>query len=76
MKKIFIHAGPGKTGTSTIQHWLSRNVDLLAENGIHYPYHDVDSNGVSPGNYDAVLSQDENDKWIVDADKTNSLIDR
>ena len=32
MKKIYIHAGPGKTGTSTIQHWLSRNVDLLAEN--------------------------------------------
>ena len=31
MKKIFIHAGPGKTGTSTIQHWLSRNVDFLAE---------------------------------------------
>lgn len=74
MKSIFIHAGPGKTGTSAIQHWMSNHVDYLADNGIHYPSHDVDINGISPGNYDAVLSQNDNGVWCVDKNKVEILL--
>jgi len=33
-KTIFIHIGPGKTGTTTIQHALLKNEAILRENGI------------------------------------------
>ncbi|MFT4711171.1 MAG: hypothetical protein ACJAZ8_000136 [Planctomycetota bacterium] len=41
MKRIVLHIGYGKTGTTAIQGALAANRGLLAENGIHYPkWHD------------------------------------
>ena len=36
MKKLFIHIGLSKTGTSAIQSWLSLNVNSLAKQGVDY----------------------------------------
>tara|TARA_R110001583_G_scaffold195533_1_gene375559 strand:- start:101 stop:1432 length:1332 start_codon:yes stop_codon:yes gene_type:complete len=53
-KKIFIHVGPPKTGTSAIQSWFSKNTSQLRSNGVYYPAHALDSNGVSSGNLNTV----------------------
>ncbi|TPV55143.1 hypothetical protein FJ444_17955 [Aestuariibacter sp. GS-14] len=53
--KIVIHFGPPKTGTSTIQHWLVNNAQLLGERGVYYPGHKVDENGVSSGNLESLF---------------------
>ena len=37
MKKIVIHIGRHKTGTSSIQRFLKDNKEKLSEHGIHYP---------------------------------------
>jgi hypothetical protein len=49
-KRIFIHVGPPKTGTSAIQFWLHQNISHLTENKVFYPFHYMSSNGVSSGN--------------------------
>ncbi|MCB0520256.1 MAG: methyltransferase domain-containing protein [Lewinellaceae bacterium] len=36
-KKLFLHVGPPKTGTTTVQHFLAQNRDKLASAGILYP---------------------------------------
>ncbi|GAP74584.1 hypothetical protein W04_1100 [Pseudoalteromonas sp. SW0106-04] len=72
-KKIIIHAGPGKTGTSAIQSWLSSNIELLKSHGIHYPAHEVDSNSVSSGNLLKVLKSDGK-HWVVDEVKLKQLV--
>ena len=36
-RKCFIHIGPHKTGTTSIQRFLSKNVDLLTERGVYFP---------------------------------------
>lgn len=48
--KIIFHFGPPKTGTSALQKWLSSNRIWLQQEGIYYPDHSVDINGVSSGN--------------------------
>lgn len=54
MKKIYIHAGPGKSGTSAIQSFLAKNIRALERVGFSYP--DIDSidesinGGVTGGN--------------------------
>ncbi len=55
MKNVIIHFGPPKTGTSALQHWLVNNHALLLQNGIFYPVHDVDRNGISSGNDSAIF---------------------
>jgi hypothetical protein len=53
-KKVFIHVGPPKTGTSAIQNWFSENTKTLLSKGIYYPKHALDPNGVSSGNLSTV----------------------
>jgi len=36
-KTVYLHIGRHKTGTSTIQNFLSRNTDLLIEHNFYYP---------------------------------------
>lgn len=37
MKKVFIHSGFHKTGTTSIQEYCYRNFDILKSNNIYYP---------------------------------------
>ncbi len=76
MKRVIIHAGPGKTGTSAIQHWMNKNREYLAEHGIFYPQHRTDCNGVSSGNLHEVLSMSDDGVRYVDKSKLNNLVDR
>lgn len=49
-KRVIIHLGPPKTGTSAIQFWLSSHVEKLADQGVFYPDHRHDRNNISSGN--------------------------
>lgn len=62
MKPVIIHVGPPKTGTSAIQRWCINNAKLLASEGIFYPEHDLDKNGVSSGNLLSVCNIENRDK--------------
>jgi hypothetical protein len=64
-KKIFIHIGPPKSGTSAIQYALNNARDLLRSEGIDYPEHEVGPNGISSGNMNTILSLNEDGKWQV-----------
>jgi hypothetical protein len=55
-KKVFIHVGPPKTGTSAIQNWFSENTEILLTKGVYYPKHALDPNGVSSGNLSTVCN--------------------
>ena len=57
--KIVFHFGPPKTGTSAIQKWLSSNSEWLISQGVYYPQHSLDPNGVSSGNLRSVFSGDK-----------------
>lgn len=57
--RIIFHFGPPKTGTSAIQKWLSSNTKWLVSQGVHYPQHSLDQNGVSSGNLRSVFSGDK-----------------
>ncbi len=73
-KRIVIHAGPGKTGTSAIQAWLSQNEEILLENSIFYPRHNLPKNEISSGNIKEILSQNKEGKWQVDEALVNKLL--
>lgn len=60
MEKIIIHVGPPKSGTSAIQKWMSDNRDLLLKNGVFYPSHETDENGVSSGNLLSLFDKSSN----------------
>ena len=44
-KRVFLHIGQSKTGTTSLQNFLAKHRDTLAENGILYP--DFFKNGVA-----------------------------
>ena len=73
MKKVFIHIGPPKSGTSAIQKWLSDNRDYLDSKGVFYPEHELDENGVSSGNLYSLFSQKDDD-FVLDTEKVSSLM--
>lgn len=54
-RKMLVHVGPGKTGTSALQAWLTTHRDELHAAGVDYPAHDLDPNRVSSGNRDHLL---------------------
>lgn len=57
--KVVFHFGPPKSGTSAIQKWMSSNRQWLIEQGIYYPAHVLDVNGVSSGNLRKVFVESE-----------------
>lgn len=73
-KKIIIHAGPGKTGTSAIQAWLCQHQNELKNNKILYPNHDVGKHEVSSGNFKSILKCQQGN-WSIDDTKLNKLVD-
>lgn len=48
-KRVVVHVGPPKTGTSAIQNWCVKNTKILNNYGIYYPTHEMDNNGISSG---------------------------
>ncbi|MEG3766281.1 hypothetical protein [Alteromonas sp. 14N.309.X.WAT.G.H12] len=75
MKKLIIHVGPPKSGTSAIQKWLSENRDLLVQQGFFYPKHNVDDNGVSSGNVFEVFEEQKDKSLTISTRKVDALFD-
>jgi hypothetical protein len=73
-KRIIFHIGPPKSGSSAIQKWLNDNNDELIRNGIYYPVHDVDANGVSSGNFAVLLDYDCKGNKKLNLSKKNKLL--
>lgn len=73
-KQFFIHVGPPKTGTSAIQKWMCENTQLLEQEGVYYPKHDTDRNGVSSGNLLSIYSRDSNGSLYLDENKVQDLL--
>jgi hypothetical protein len=71
--RIIIHVGPPKSGTSAIQKWLVTHHKLLLDNGIYYPTHEFDKNGVSSGNVLSLYDRSENKKLTFSEDKFRQL---
>lgn len=71
--RILIHIGPPKSGTSAIQKWLVTNHKYLLENGVYYPVHDCDNNGISSGNVLALYNRLENNKLVFSEEKYEQL---
>ncbi len=74
MSDIYIHAGPGKTGTSAIQAWCNDNSDYLLSRGIYYPTHRTDINKISSGNLTELLSHKVGEGWQLDKNKVEALL--
>ncbi|MDO6617651.1 hypothetical protein [Shewanella sp. 6_MG-2023] len=72
-KRIVIHAGPGKTGTSAIQHWLNSNCEALSSAGIYYPEHEIDTNNVSSGNLYSIYDRLSSGMLVLNTEKVASL---
>lgn len=75
-KRIIVHVGPPKTGTSAIQKWLNENSKTLEQHGIYYPNHTVDENGVSSGNVDAIFTRGKDLSDSLDVQKVKLLISK
>lgn len=75
-KRLKIHLGPPKTGTSAIQSWLHENRGQLNAEGIYYPKHNTDDNGVSSGNFEKLVTIDKEGKLsYFNDEKASSLIE-
>ena len=75
-KRVYIHLGPPKTGTSAIQSWLKRSSAQLNTLGIYYPYHKEDINGVSSGNFEHIVSFNNDNKAYFDDAKATALVSK
>jgi hypothetical protein len=76
VKKIFIHIGPPKTGSSAIQNWLCNNADYLSRQGIYYPTHDSDVNKISSGNVLSIYDRQEDKSLEFNESKVTELLER
>lgn len=56
MKKIYIHIGTSKTGSSAIQNFLLQNKEALLAEGYYYPEHKLDNNNISGGNASKLMT--------------------
>lgn len=75
-KRILIHVGPGKTGSSALQQWLTTHCAELRAAGVLYPPHDLDENGVSSGNREALMDMqpvEASFRHVVSAEKAAAL---
>jgi hypothetical protein len=68
--------GPPKTGSSVIQHWLCVNSDLLLKQGVYYPTHSFDVNGVSSGNVLSLFDRDSNQTLHFNSNKKQKLLQK
>ncbi|MCO7016129.1 hypothetical protein L4F40_10365 [Vibrio paracholerae] len=73
-KRIVIHTGPGKTGSSAIQAWLASNQAWLEKSGVFYPRHPLSKEQISSGNLSEVLTLANGGNWQVDKEKIDLLM--
>jgi hypothetical protein len=74
-KRIIVHVGPPKTGSSAIQKWLNENQRLMLDNGYFYPSHNMDENGISSGNFRAILDVTPERKSTLNRVRFEALIE-
>ncbi len=58
---IVVHVGAPKTGSSAIQKKFSQNVESFQSQGIYYPVHLTDQNGISGGHWELASCLASND---------------
>lgn len=52
MKRLYLHCGHGRTGTTSLQNMFEKNIKTMARNNVIYPYIDALSHQlVTSGNY-------------------------
>lgn len=73
-KKVVIHFGPGKTGSSALQAWFNSQSEMLNREGVFYPPHAVDANGVSSGNIESITNRKHDGTREVDEKKLSWLL--
>ena len=73
-KDIYIHVGPPKTGTSAVQKWLNSNQPILQKQGVLYPSHTIDANGVSSGNVNCIYDIDDKKQIQLNKARLDILI--
>ncbi len=73
-KQIYIHVGPGKTGSSALQKYLLENRQQLLQQGIFYPAHSIDKSGISSGNFWSIYKETKNAAAEISAEKLNQLM--
>lgn len=73
-KRLYIHLGPPKTGTSALQLWLNQSVKQLNDISISYPEHGTDVNDVSSGNFNYVISVDSSGNRYFDDQKAQQTV--
>jgi len=71
-KRVIVHVGPPKTGTSAIQYWFTKHRHLLAD--IYYPEHGLDQNNISSGHADLILDRLDNRKTTVSVSRLSDLL--
>ena len=72
--KVFIHLGPPKTATSAIQNWMQQNRDSLMQQGIYYPEHHLDKNGVSSGNVLNIFDRTNDKALLISKTKVEKVL--
>jgi len=76
MKKIYLHIGSPKTGSSALQSFLLENEKELSNLGICYPQHEVDINGISGGNGKEILLLIKEKKFKEAKNKIDNIISK
>jgi hypothetical protein len=66
--------GPPKTGTSAVQKWLNCNQTILQKQGVLYPSHTIDANGVSSGNVNCIYDIDDKKQLSLNKVRLMNLI--
>lgn len=52
MKRLYLHCGHGRTGTTSLQNLFEKNIKTMAQNNVIYPYSDALSQQlITSGNY-------------------------
>jgi arsenate reductase-like glutaredoxin family protein len=74
IKRVVVHTGPGKTGSSAIQAWLLKNSHFLEARGVYYPKHDILKNQISSGHLQEILNKNEKGEWKVEPKKIARLL--
>ena len=72
---VILHVGPGKTGSSAIQKWLNEHSDTLLSEGVFYPEHSLDENGVSSGNALSIFEYDSKGQLHFSESKAKFLLE-